>query len=44
MLNESEPIDWDVLLCKENVKEYFGYSHLKFYGGLSSASRVRKDS
>lgn len=44
ILNESNLINWDVLLCKKNIEEYLGYSHLRFYGKVSSSSKVRKDS
>lgn len=43
-LSESEPVDWNVLLCKKNVEEYLGYSYLKFSRVVSPPPWTRKDS
>lgn len=43
-LFEGGPVDWDVLLCKENVEEYLGYSCLDFSKVVSPPPRTRRDS
>ncbi|KAB1219857.1 hypothetical protein CJ030_MR3G009499 [Morella rubra] len=40
-LNRLISVDWDILLCQENVEEFLGYSHLKFYGKVSTPSKAK---
>lgn len=43
-LNRLTSVEWDILICKENVEKFLGYSHLKFYCKVSSPSKAKKGS